>query len=288
MRGLRTSENVSGALRLLEKHSLTAGQSAAPPRADPVIARSGGGAGRCCAPPRRVGDSISTYGIIWVSMQRQVLVAILAILTCSHSSAQADVNLPAIFGDHMVLQRGAKVPVWGKADAGERVTVKVAAQEKSTTAGEDGNWRIVLDAVESSESVEMTVAGKNTITFKDVLFGEVWVCSGQSNMGFALKGATGGAEAIKSADRPQMRLFMVGRAIEETPQEDLSKGKWEVCSPETVGGFSAVAYFFGRDLQDTLKCPVGLIQPSWGGTRAEAWMPRPTFARLLNSLRRPL
>ena len=207
-------------------------------------------------------------------------VALLTLFACSPVPARADVKLPAIFGDHMVLQRGAKVPVWGKADAGERVTVKVGVQEKSTTAGEDGKWRIVLDAVESSEPVEMTVAGKNTVTFKDVLFGEVWVCSGQSNMGFALKGATGGAEAIKSADRPQMRLFMVGRAIKDTPQEDLSEGKWEVCSPETVGGFSAVAYFFGRDLQDTLKCPVGLIQPSWGGTRAEAWMPRPTFDAL--------
>src|SRR5688572_27790204 len=213
-------------------------------------------------------------------MQRQVLLAIVVMFSCAHPVARADVKLPAIFGDHMVLQRGANVPVWGKAEAGERVTVKVGAQEKATTAGEDGKWRLVLDAVESSDPVEMTVAGKNTVTFKDVLYGEVWVCSGQSNMGFALKGATGGAEAIKSADRPRMRLFMVGRAIEEMPQEELSAGKWEVCTPETVGGFSAVAYLFGRDLQDTLKCPVGLIQPSWGGTRAEAWMPRPTFDAL--------
>ncbi len=213
-------------------------------------------------------------------MKQFVIITMLSVIAWLGGVARADVKLPAIFGDHMVLQRGAKVPIWGKADPGERVTVRVGAQSHAATADAEGKWRVTLDPIESSEPVEMTVAGKNAITFRDVLFGEVWVCSGQSNMGFTLKSATGGAEAVKSADRPRMRLFMVGRAIKETPQEELSEGKWDVCTPQTVGGFSAVAYFFGRDLQDTLNCPVGLIQPSWGGTRAEAWIPRPTFDAL--------
>src|SRR5687767_7942159 len=119
-------------------------------------------------------------------MIRTAPLAVLALLTLS-TVTRADVSLPAIFGDHMVLQRDAKVPIWGNAAAGERVTVKVAGQEQAVTASENGKWRVTLDPINAPEPVEVTVTGNNTITFKDVLFGEVWVCSGQSNMGFALK-----------------------------------------------------------------------------------------------------
>ena len=194
--------------------------------------------------------------------------------------ARADVKLPAIFGDHMVLQRGMKLPVWGTADAGEQVTVKVARQERTAKADETGKWRVVLEPVEATSPVEMTVVGRNaTLTFKDVLVGEVWVCSGQSNMGFSLARSTNGAAAVKAANRPTMRLFTVGRAFPDQPAETMT-GRWEVCTPATANGFSAVGYFFGAELQDKLGVLVGLIQPSWGGTRAEAWMPRAQFDAL--------
>ena len=203
---------------------------------------------------------------------------LVALLACS--IARADVKVPAIFGDHMVIQRGMKVPVWGTASAGEKVTVKAAGQEQSATTGDDGKWRVTLDPIDAKEPIEMTIAGKNTITFADVLVGEVWLCSGQSNMGFTLKTASNAEEAIKAADQPRIRLFTVGRAIPDQPQANLAGGKWEVCSPQNVGGFSAVAYFFGLTLQQKLDQPIGLIQSSWGGTRAEAWMPRATFDSL--------
>ncbi len=214
-------------------------------------------------------------------MIRAAIFSMLGVMTCGVGAARADVKVPAIFGDHMVVQRGMKVPVWGTADAGEKVTVKAAQREQSVTADARGKWRVALDAMEAGdEPITITITGKNSITINDVLVGEVWVCSGQSNMGFSLKSASNGAEAVKSADRPKMRLFMVGRAIKDQPQEDLSGGRWEVCTPQSAAGFSAVAYFFGRELQEKLNQPIGLIQPSWGGTRAEAWMPRETFDAL--------
>lgn len=205
--------------------------------------------------------------------------ALLGVITCLCPLARADVKLPAIFGDHMVLQRGMKVPIWGTADAGETVTVKAAGQQRVATADDKGKWRITLNPLESSEAITITIAGKNAITIKDVLIGEVWLCSGQSNMGFPLKNASNGAAAVKAADRPTMRLFTVGRTLPNEPQEELT-GRWEICSPESAADFSAVAYFFGSELQERLKQPIGLIESSWGGTRAEAWMPRATFDAL--------
>ena len=209
-----------------------------------------------------------------------LLALALALVSWQASPARANVALPAIFGDHMVLQRDANVPFWGTAEAGEKVTVRAAGQEQSATADAGGKWRVVLKPIDAKEPIEVTVAGaENTITFRDVFVGEVWVCSGQSNMGFALRNASNGAEALKAADRPTMRLFVVGRNYPDQPQTEL-QGKWEVCSPETAKDFSAVAYFFGVELQQVLDRPIGLIEPSWGGTRAEAWMPRAAFDAL--------
>jgi sialate O-acetylesterase len=195
------------------------------------------------------------------------------------ASARADVKLPAIFGDHMVVQAGMKLPVWGTADAGERVTVKAAGQAQSATAGADGKWRVVLDPLEATAPIGITIAGNNSITLKDVLVGEVWLCSGQSNMGFALKNVKDGAAAIQKAENPKIRLFTVGRDAVAKPGAEMN-GSWKVCSPESAGDFSAVAYFFGLDLHQKLAKPVGLIDASWGGTRAEAWVPRPAFDAL--------
>ena len=210
-------------------------------------------------------------------MKRFACLTVLTLLVAG--SARADVKLPAIFGDHMVVQAGAKVPVWGTADAGERVTVKAAGHERSATAGADGKWRVVLEPLEAVAPIEITVSGNNSITLKDVLVGEVWLCSGQSNMGFALKNAKGGALAVEKADNPKMRLFTVGRDAVAKPGAEIN-GSWKVCSPETAADFSAVAYFFGLDLHQKLCKPVGLIDASWGGTRAEAWIPKSAFEAL--------
>jgi sialate O-acetylesterase len=212
-------------------------------------------------------------------IKASTVLKVAAVLSCCHATSRADVTLPAIFGDHMVLQRGLNLPVWGSADPGERVTVTAAGQQHSAAADQQGRWRIILNPIASDGPIEIGITGKNRIQLNDVLIGEVWLCSGQSNMGFSLERAASGAKAVTSADRPQMRLFTVGRAHPDQPQTELS-GRWEVCTPETAGDFSAVAYFFGAALQSNLDQPIGLIESSWGGTRAEAWIPRESFDAL--------
>jgi sialate O-acetylesterase len=199
----------------------------------------------------------------------------LVVILCA-APLRGDVKLPAIFGDHMVLQAGAKLPIWGTADAGERVVVKAAGQEQSAVADSKGAWHLTLQPIESKDAIEVSISAKNSITLKDVLIGEVWLCSGQSNMGFKLNRAIGGPEAAKAADLPRIRFFSVGRNAVAKPDEQM-QGKWEVCSPENAGSFSAVAFFFGRELQKKIDAPIGLMDSSWGGTRAEAWIPKPVF-----------
>jgi len=183
----------------------------------------------------------------------------------------ANVKLPAIFGDHMVLQQGAKLPVWGTADAGEAVTVTVASESAQTKAAADGTWRIDLAPLPAgSAPVTMTVAGKNSLTFSDILVGEVWVCSGQSNMEFPLNYTQNGSSDTAKAHDPLLRIFRVANKTSLDPVSDLG-GTWAVLTPDAVKHFSAVAYFFGRDLRANLNCPVGLIGTYWGGTPAQAW-----------------
>ena len=194
----------------------------------------------------------------------------LALSLASHS-ALADVKMPAIFGDHMVLEDQLPVPVWGTADPGEAVTVTLGGESTKATAGSDGKWEVKLPAMPPSPNpVTMTVTGKNTLTFQDVLIGEVWVCSGQSNMEFALAGAHNARTELPKANDPQLRLFLVAKKDAHLPVADVV-GKWELCTPTTVARFSAVGYFFGKDLRAKLNRPVGLIGTYWGGTQAEAW-----------------
>jgi sialate O-acetylesterase len=202
---------------------------------------------------------------------------VLSVFASKRSSA--DVKISGIFSDHMVIQRDAKFPVWGTADAGEHVTVKAANREASTTADASGKWRVELEPISSTDPIEVTISASNTLTIKDVLVGEVWLCSGQSNMVFKLKSATGGSAAVAAAKRPTIRLFSMDRDMPDAPRE-FAKARWDVCSPQNVGDFSAVAYFFGLELQQKLDVPIGLIDSSWGGTRAEAWIPRFTFDAL--------
>ena len=200
----------------------------------------------------------------------------LVLLACVGPVARANVKLPAIFGDHMVLQRGQKIPVWGWADAGEKVTVSIAGQEQSATADKQGHWRVELAPIDAVGAIEMTVTGANTIKLSDVLVGEVWVCSGQSNMEMQTQQAMNAEKELAGANDPEMRLFHVQNAAFELPQKDV-KGQWEICTPQSAAPFSAVGYFFGRQLRQNLKVPVGLIESNWGGTPAESWTDRPTL-----------
>jgi len=186
-------------------------------------------------------------------------------------AVQADVRLPTVFSDHMVLQRSNVAPVWGWAEPGEKVTVQFAGQRKSATAGKDGKWMVRLDAIKDvTVKGELSVKGKNTLTIKDVLVGEVWVASGQSNMAMTVGRCLNADQEAAAAKYPQIRMFITKRNAQLKPQADL-EGSWVVCSPETVKSFSGTAYFFGRTLHDKLKVPVGILHSSWGGTAIEAW-----------------
>ncbi|MGA0038507.1 MAG: sialate O-acetylesterase [Pirellulales bacterium] len=192
--------------------------------------------------------------------------------------ASADVALNNMFGDHMVLQQGIRNRVWGKADAGEKVTVTLANQTHSTTAAADGSWEVMLDAVqEYGGPHSLTIKGNNTITFNDVLIGEVWVCAGQSNMQWSVNASNDADLERASASYPEIRLISVPQVGTQEPQWNFN-GSWKQCSPETVGNFSAVGYLFGRQLHQTLGVPVGLINNAWGGSAAEAWVNREKLA----------
>ena len=185
--------------------------------------------------------------------------------------ASADVRLPAIFSDHAVLLSGAEVPVWGWADAGEKVEVSIAGQTKSATPGADGKWAVTLNPLKSGGPHELTVKGKNAVAVKDVLIGEVWLGSGQSNMAYLVVTSSTAQQAKATADLPNIRMFTVASTAAAKAQDDC-KGEWVVCSPNTVGRFSAVLYFCGREIQKALGVPIGLIHSSVGGTPIESWI----------------
>lgn len=220
-----------------------------------------------------------------MSFTRRALIVFAAIAACS-LSARADVKLPAVIGDNMVLQQGAGLPFWGTAEPGEGVTVTLAGSSASTQADDKGNWKVELPPVTAAGPVEVAIKGKNEIALKNVIVGEVWVCSGQSNMEWPMSLARDAKSEIAAAANPQIRLFSVEHHVAGEPQTDV-KGAWVECSPESVKDFSAVAYFFGREIHGTTGRPVGLIKTAWGGTPAEAWTSRPmlesneTFAPIL-------
>ena len=192
--------------------------------------------------------------------------------------ASAEVSVATIIGSNMVLQREMPVPIWGWADVGEKVTVKFAAQTKTATAGADGKWTVKLDALETSaKPADMTVAGSNTITLKNILVGEVWIGSGQSNMEMGVGGCLDAGKFIAAAKYPTMRLITVRKNTSGTPLESFS-GSWQACTPGSAGRFSATLFFFGLKLHKELGVPIGLIHSSWGGTRVEPWTPPCGFA----------
>jgi len=199
-------------------------------------------------------------------------VTIATALVCT--AGRADVSLNNMFGDHMVLQQGIRNKIWGQADPGEAVTVSCAGRSQAATAGPDGTWQVFLDPIEEYGGPHvLTVTGKNEVTFRDVLVGEVWLCSGQSNMEWGVNQSNDADIEKAAANFPDIRLLAVPRKGAQEPQWNFS-GAWRVCGPETVGDFSAVGYFFGRQLHRTLGVPVGLVDNAWGGSAAEAWVRR--------------
>ena len=213
---------------------------------------------------RRIGSSESL-----------ILILSVVLLLASAGAALADIRLPAIIGDNMVLQQGQTISIWGWADPGEEVTVGVNWHNMKwgVTAGRNGKWVYKMNPPKAGGPYEMTLTGKNTITIKNIMVGEVWICSGQSNMQWSVQASANPEKEIAAANYPNIRLFTVKREVAQEPKSDCT-GSWTLCSPETVPGFSAVGYFFTRELHQKLGVPVGMIHTSWGGTPAEAWTRR--------------
>ncbi|MBL7813377.1 MAG: sialate O-acetylesterase [Saprospiraceae bacterium] len=191
----------------------------------------------------------------------------------------AHIKLPAIFGSNMVLQQQTDVPMWGTADKNASVEIITSWNNKTytTKASDEGRWKLKISTPKAgNNSYNITISDGKTLTLENVLIGEVWVCSGQSNMQMPMKGyhnqpVLGALDAVLESTNPNIRIFNVGMSASITPREDF-KGKWEACNPETTPNFSATAYFFGRFLQKNLNVPIGLIASSWGGTMIQPWM----------------
>lgn len=208
------------------------------------------------------------------------IVLVSALTSVTWAAPAEDVKLSSIFSDNMVIQRGDKVPVWGTAKPGGDVTVKFLDQTKRATVDADGTWSVTLDAVKAGGPYDLTVDCATPVTLKNVMTGDVWICSGQSNMVMSVnlwgRDKALAAKNIAAANYPNIRLFQVKRNISYTPLDELAQDdEWQICSPKTIGSFTAAGYFFGRELYEELKVPIGLISSNWGGTIVEAWTSEP-------------
>ena len=191
--------------------------------------------------------------------------------------ANANVRMPMLFADGMVLQRNKPIPVWGWADANEKVEVRFNKQTKNITADVTGKWILNLNAEKTGGPFELTITGKNKIIIKDVLVGEVWICSGQSNMEFTVKQAKDFEIEKKDANYPQIRQFLVQKDMSSTPKEEFKSAKWSSSNEQTVGDFTAAGFYFARKLYKELNIPIGLLHTSWGGTCVETWTSKEAF-----------
>jgi sialate O-acetylesterase len=209
-------------------------------------------------------------------MQTRIATLFALIFTLT-TSAFADVQLPGIISDHMLLQRDMPVRIFGKATPGESVTVSFRGQTVRTLTDPTGRWEAWLKPLAGGPAATMTVQGTNTLTIADVLVGDVWIGSGQSNMQWAVWQSDNADAEIAAAKFPQIRLFYVPRKTSSVPVEDV-EARWVVCSPETIKDFSAVLYYFGRQMHQDLKTPMGLIHSSWGGTPIASWLSGPSLA----------
>jgi sialate O-acetylesterase len=211
------------------------------------------------------------------------------------ASPDKSVSLASIFSDHMVLQRDMRVPIWGQAKPGAKVEVKLDGAAKETTADADGKWKVTLDSLPAGGPHELSVSsGDEHLNLTDVMVGEVWIASGQSNMEWPLSKAKDAEKEIAAADLPDIRFIDVPNQTANHPRASFKTKGWQACKPDNVGGFSAVAFFFARNLHDNLHVPIGLIGCNWGGTRMEAWTSEealsasPTFAPAVKAADSPL
>ena len=214
------------------------------------------------------------------SIRSALIFTFTAVLTIFfHGHLEGDVRLPKIFSNNMVLQQNKPIRFFGWASAGEEITVTIRDKSAKTKADEEGHWRVDLPAMKADgKPFSVIVAGKNKIELKNVILGEVWICSGQSNMEWSVQGSMNPKQEIAEAKYPRIRLFNVPRHISSSfPKEDV-QGRWVPCTPETVRNFSAVGYYFGRKLHKDIDVPIGLIGTNWGGTRIEPWTPPEGFA----------
>ena len=201
----------------------------------------------------------------------RILLASVAICVIFPSHAVPNIRIPKIFTTGMVLQEGRENPIWGWADEGESIEITFAGKNIRAEAGKDGKWKAALPVMPYGGPHTLLLVGKNTIELKDILIGEVWFCSGQSNMEMSVANALNAKEEVSLANYPEIRMFTVPHAVSQTPNEDVEKGQWLKCSPAVIARFSAVGYYFGRDLHQKLNVPIGLVLSAWGGTVAESW-----------------
>lgn len=216
-----------------------------------------------------------------IRKKRLATLALISLLSAALPLAlAAEIKLPAVIGDHMIIQQGQPVAVWGWAGRNELVTVRLAGQEMQARASADGKWRVAFDPLKAGgAALEMTVRGEKgpEIAVKDILVGEVWLCSGQSNMEWAMEWLPNPNPEIVRADHPNLRLFLVPKKTADRPKDDVV-AKWAPCSPASVRTFSALGYFYGLELHTKLGVPVGVIESAWGGTLIEPWTPPAGFA----------
>lgn len=209
------------------------------------------------------------------------LPSILAVALASTTLVHADVTLSPIIGSHMVLQRDSACPIWGWAEAGEEVTVEFAGQKHTAKPDANGKWMVKLTPLKaSSEGATMTIRGKNTLSLEDVVVGEVWLCSGQSNMEWDIKNSLNPKEEIAAATDGLIRHIKVGNPPSLQPMDKVISNGWQAASPATAGNFTAVGFFFARELRKELKVPIGLLGANWGGTRIEPWTPPVGFRQV--------
>jgi sialate O-acetylesterase len=194
------------------------------------------------------------------------------VFSISGGMAIANVSMPKIFTSNMVLQRDQPLKIWGWADKGEKVTVQLNGQKISTKAGKDGTWQVVLQASAAGGPYDLKVDGKNSLTYTNVLLGDVYICSGQSNMEWILRNSNNAQQEIAESHHPSIRHFTATKATSFTKQSDIAGGEWKESNPQNAGDFSAVAYFFGRKLAKDINVPIGLINSSWGGTNIQTWI----------------
>ncbi|MCA9735209.1 MAG: sialate O-acetylesterase [Deferribacteres bacterium] len=212
-------------------------------------------------------------------MANKCKVSLFAVLVGLTQPLYSEIKLPKIFADNMVLQRDIPVKIWGWAESGEEVSIAIQDQVLSAIADESGKWHVTLAPMPAGGPFQITISGENTIQLQNILFGDVWVCSGQSNMYFRTAAAKNAYIDINNANYEKIRVFQIDKAANYLPKDDLDSGEWLECSPETVRRFSAVAYFFGREIHKDLDVPIGLIHASWGGSKIQAWLDGETMKK---------